>query len=75
MKKQTFKKLSLSKMKIASLSIDAREDLKGGTGTGPIGAPGGPSQGYPTTGPVGPTPPAGYPCQISNGTVAPCCPI
>ncbi|WP_212004722.1 class I lanthipeptide [Chitinophaga sp. HK235] len=81
MKKQTFKKLSLRKMEIASLSPEGQKNLWGGTGTGPAGPPtiGG---GY-TTAPTGPMPPVGSPClisngspcQISNGNVGPCCPI
>lgn len=81
MKKQTFKKLSLRKMEIASLSLEGQKNLWGGTGTGPAGPP--TYNGGYTTGPAGPMPPPGspcqasigYPCQITNGNVGPCCPI
>nr|WP_295869930.1 class I lanthipeptide [uncultured Chitinophaga sp.] len=80
MKKQTFKKLNLRKMEIASLSPEGQKNVWGGTGTGPVGAPTG--GGY-TTIPGAPVPSPGspcvntyaYPCQVTNGNVGPCCPV
>lgn len=65
-------------MEIASLSLEGQKNLWGGTGPGPAGPP----TGY-TTAPGAPIPPpgspclnsVGYPCQITNGNVGPCCPI
>lgn len=79
MKKQTFKKLNLRKVEIASLSPEGQKNLWGGTGPGPAGAPTG--GGYTIPGAPVPLPGSpcaatnGYPCQITNGNVGPCCPI